>query len=173
MLGSRFGITGFGDDMSMLPRRGKCTLCGHDWDRVEEGWRTAGNIAGFAGREMRDLQKRLAQFQFCIDRVAEALGNVCCGGVDSSPEDQMADPHSTTRVLVDAVAKQRGLLLWALYHHQGGSSAIGQPIRQLFGMFEDDPLTAQQIMEGKVAAGFVERAVEDGDWKSRPDGGPA
>ncbi len=52
---------------------------------------------------IRDLQQRVDQFQFCINRVAEALGNVCCGGVDSSPEDQMADPHSTTRVLVDAI----------------------------------------------------------------------
>lgn len=50
---------------------------------------------------------KVAQFQFCINRVAEALGNVCCGGVDSSPEDQMADPYSTTRVLVDAIDRLR------------------------------------------------------------------
>ena len=55
--------------------------------------------------EIEDLRTRLDQFQFCINLVAEALGNVCCGGVDSSPEDQLADPHSTTRVLCDAIAK--------------------------------------------------------------------
>jgi hypothetical protein len=49
------------------------------------------------------LGTRVGQFQFCIDRVAEALGNVCCSGVDSSPKDQLADPHSTTRVLCDAI----------------------------------------------------------------------
>ena len=51
------------------------------------------------------LETRISQFQFCINRVAEALGNVCCGGVDSSPENQLSDPHSTTRVLCDAIAK--------------------------------------------------------------------
>ena len=49
------------------------------------------------------LGSRVGQFQFCINRVAEALGNVCCGGVDSSPEEQLADPDSTTRVLCDAI----------------------------------------------------------------------
>lgn len=69
-----------------------------------EYWKTrseAGNA--LAMKEVQDSQKRITQFQFCIDRVAEALGNVCCGGVDSSPEDQLADPHSTTRVLCDAI----------------------------------------------------------------------
>ena len=46
------------------------------------------------------------QFQFCINRAAETLGGVCCGGVDSSPEDQIADPNSTTRVLCDAITKE-------------------------------------------------------------------
>ncbi len=47
------------------------------------------------------------QFQFCIEQVALALGGVCCGGVDTSPEIQLSDPHSTTRVLVDAIKKLR------------------------------------------------------------------
>lgn len=58
------------------------------------------------------LETRVSQFQFCINRIAEALGNVCCGGVDSSPENQLADPHSTTRVLCDAIkALQRTIAL--------------------------------------------------------------
>ena len=48
------------------------------------------------------LLARIEQFQFCVDKVSQALG-VSGGGVDSSPEDQMADPHSTTRVLVDKI----------------------------------------------------------------------
>ena len=56
------------------------------------------------------LGTRISQFQFCINRIAEALGNVCCGGVDSSPEEQMADPHSTTRVLCDAITKLQKII---------------------------------------------------------------
>lgn len=72
---------------------------------------SAGSAGAAPETKQEMLQKRLGQFQFCIDRVAEALGNVCCGGIDSSPKDQMADPHSTTRVLLDAIErlKERGI----------------------------------------------------------------
>lgn len=44
----------------------------------------------------------------------------------------------------------RGALLWTLYHHQGGSSPIGQPIRALLGIGEHDRLTPDQIQEAKA-----------------------
>ena len=50
-------------------------------------------------------------------------------------------------------AQQRGLLLWTLYHHQGGSSTIGQPIRRLLGIGQYERMTAEQIKEGQIAAG--------------------
>ncbi|MHB0978437.1 MAG: hypothetical protein ACYC1K_03510 [Minisyncoccota bacterium] len=43
----------------------------------------------------------------------------------------------------------RGLLLWALYHHQGGSSVVGQPIRKVLGIGEYDHMTHEQIEEFK------------------------
>lgn len=46
-------------------------------------------------------------------------------------------------------ATMRGLLLWTLYHHQGGSSAVGQPIRKALGIGEHAHLTAEQITEAK------------------------
>lgn len=42
-----------------------------------------------------------------------------------------------------------GLLLWALYHHQGGKSEIGQPIRKLLGIGQFDNLTDEQIARAK------------------------
>lgn len=46
-----------------------------------------------------------------------------------------------------------GLLLWALYHHQGGSSPVGQPIRQALGIERHAHLTKRQIAWAKRAAG--------------------
>jgi len=44
------------------------------------------------------------------------------------------------------------LLLWVLYHHQGGSSHIGQPIRKALGIEPYADLTNAQIERGKFAA---------------------
>ena len=43
-------------------------------------------------------------------------------------------------------------LLWTLYHHQGGSSHIGQPIRKLLGIGQHDRMTPEQIERGKAFA---------------------
>ena len=73
-----------------------CYQCrAEHWEEIAEG-RAADKYA---------LHTRIEQFQFCINTVAAELG-VCCGGVDSSPQEQLSDPHSTTRVLVDAIAKR-------------------------------------------------------------------
>lgn len=52
----------------------------------------------------------------------------------------------------------RGLLLWTLYHHQGGSSDIGQPIRRALGIGQHDRLTDEQIAAGKSAAAMPANA---------------
>lgn len=44
-------------------------------------------------------------------------------------------------------------LLWTLYHHQGGSSHIGQPIRKLLGIGQHDRLTNEQIAQAKAFGG--------------------
>ena len=41
----------------------------------------------------------------------------------------------------------RAALVWVLYHHQGGSSPVGQPIRFALGMGAHEPLTPSQIGE--------------------------
>ena len=54
--------------------------------------------------------------------------------------------------LMREVEAMRALLLWTLYHHQGGSSDIGQPIRWALGIGQHDRMTDEQIAEGKAAA---------------------
>lgn len=51
-----------------------------------------------------------------------------------------------------AIERRDGLLLWALYHHQGGSSPVGQPIRRALGIGEHADLTPEQIARAKKAA---------------------
>ena len=48
--------------------------------------------------------------------------------------------------------RKRGLLLWSLYHHQGGNSEVGQPIRKELGIGQFDDLTEEQIKKAKDAA---------------------
>jgi Lar family restriction alleviation protein len=43
----------------------------------------------------------------------------------------------------------RGALLWVLWHHQGGSSAVGQPIRFALGMGQHERLSGAQVAEAK------------------------
>lgn len=48
-------------------------------------------------------------------------------------------------------ARQRGLLLWVLYHHQGGSSPVGQTIRRALGIGQFDHLTPEQVRAATIA----------------------
>lgn len=50
------------------------------------------------------------------------------------------------------VAELEGLLLWALYHAQGGSSPVGQPIRRYFGIGQHERMTDEQIARARAAA---------------------
>lgn len=52
--------------------------------------------------------------------------------------------------------KLRGLLLWALYNHQGANSTIGQPIRNALGIGQFDALTSDQIEKAQIAAGIID-----------------
>lgn len=55
---------------------------------------------------------------------------------------------------VEVVDHLRGLLMLALYHHQGGSSPVGQPIRRAFGIGAHDDMTPEQIAVAKAIAAF-------------------
>lgn len=44
----------------------------------------------------------------------------------------------------------RAALLWVLWHHQGGSSPVGQPIRFALGMGKHDRMTDAQVAEAKL-----------------------
>ncbi|MGL0786586.1 hypothetical protein [Xanthomonas translucens] len=55
----------------------------------------------------------------------------------------------------------RAAIAWVLWHHQGGSSAVGQPLRYALGMGDHEPLNDQRIAEAKRYASLVGAKTED------------
>lgn len=50
----------------------------------------------------------------------------------------------------DASANLVGLLLWSLWHHQGASSPVGQPIRRALKLDEHEHLTPEQVATARA-----------------------
>lgn len=55
----------------------------------------------------------------------------------------------------------RSALLWVLWHHQGGSSPVGQPIRYALGMDAHDRLSDYQVQEAKRWAELTNSETRD------------
>lgn len=78
-----------------------------------------------------------------ISRVVWGMAVVC------DPANECIDPDAST---IDHHPKRQQMedaLLWTLYHHQGSSSNIGQPIRRLLGIGQHDRLTDEQLEQAK------------------------
>ena len=55
----------------------------------------------------------------------------------------------------------RSALMWVLWHHQGGSSPVGQPIRYALGMGRHDPMNEIQVQEAKRWAALTRSESHD------------
>lgn len=55
----------------------------------------------------------------------------------------------------------RSALLWVLWHHQGGSSPVGQPIRYALGMGAHEHLSANRVQEAKRWAALAKAESND------------
>lgn len=125
--------------------------------QLPEGWWDEDQVQE-AQERIESLVQLIGQFDAAIRRVATALTGKACGGVDTgdniNPETGEPYGHGghTGWQLESEAKRMRGLLLWALYYHQGGSSEVGQPIRRFLGIGEYDHLTPEQIAEAKKAA---------------------
>lgn len=57
------------------------------------------------------------------------------------------------------------VLLWALWHHLGGCSSIGQPIRKFLGMGANERMTDEQLITAKAyPASVAEKRVISDSW---------
>ena len=54
----------------------------------------------------------------------------------------------------------RAAIAWVLWHHQGGSSPVGQPLRFSLGMGQHDRMTDHQIAEAKRFAEWAGATTE-------------
>lgn len=81
-----------------------------------------------------------------ISRVIWGMAVVC------DPSNECIDPDADCIEHHPMRQKIEAALLWTLYHHQGGSSHIGQPIRKLLGIDQHAHLTDEQIAEAKAFA---------------------
>lgn len=78
------------------------------------------------------------------------LCGACARGLEEKPEPVASDFTDTGRAA----------LLWVLWHHQGGSSPVGQPIRFALGMGADERLGDARIEEAKRWAALAGWSTE-------------
>ncbi|TGY35214.1 hypothetical protein [Stenotrophomonas maltophilia] len=64
----------------------------------------------------------------------------------------------------------RAAIAWVLWHHQGGSSPVGQPLRFALGMGQHDRMTDQQIAEAKRFAAWAGATTESFHRRSPAQG---
>ena len=64
---------------------------------------------------------------------------------DHDPEGWPAVQMKDITVMRKEIEDMQGLLLWALWHHQGGGSPVGQPIRKFMGIGQHDALLVGQV----------------------------
>lgn len=67
----------------------------------------------------------------------------------SAPADVAQDGDHPPLEPSSVSAQSRALLLNVLWHHQGGSSRAGQPIRRMLGISQHADLTGEQVAEAK------------------------
>lgn len=83
-----------------------------------------------------------------------SIGRVIMGmAVVSDPKNECIDPDADCIEHHPKRQQMESALLWTLYHHQGGSSHIGQPIRKLLGIGQYDRMTDEQIKQAKKFGG--------------------
>lgn len=82
-----------------------------------------------------------------IGRVIMGMAVVC------DPSNECIDPDADTIEYHPKRQQMEAALLWTLYHHQGGSSPIGQSIRKLLGIGQHDRMTDEQLAQAKAFGG--------------------
>lgn len=103
--------------------------------RIAAFWRVAPHTEG----TRLDYRKLFEEAAASLGAINEILG------ID---DDGCGSPIAS----IERVKHWKGLLLWALFHSQGSSSNVGQPIRSALGIDVHAPLTTEQVSTAREAA---------------------
>lgn len=96
-------------------------------------------------RLMFGLQKLLDKGS--LFRVVFGMAVIC------DPKNECIDPDADCIEHHPKRQQMESALLWTLWHHQGGSSHIGQPIRKILGIGQHERMTDEQIQQAKKFGG--------------------
>jgi hypothetical protein len=88
---------------------------------------------------------------------AARAGYVACMKLkaEAAPQAEQQATQAPAPAHAEFTDTARAALLWVLWHHQGGSSPVGQPIRFALGMGAHEHLNEHQIGEAKRWAGIT------------------
>ena len=80
------------------------------------------------------------------------------------------DPeHVSNEQVIYTAERQRDALIWVLWHHQGGSSSIGQPIRRLLEIAQHAHLTDEQYASARRFASTIGQNTSECPINGSPD----
>ncbi len=89
--------------------------------------------------------------------------NICCPDCDlgsACAGDTRQSVGESVEMSPEFTDTARAAIAWVLWHHQGGSSPVGQPLRFSLGMGQHDRMTDQQIAEAKRFAAWAGATTE-------------
>jgi len=103
------------------------------------------NLYDFMHTAFNPMTSQQDQIEISLDLARKACGyrHIAAGAV--APPAVVEPPELSP----DFTDTARAALLWVLWHHQGGSSPVGQPIRFALGMGQHDRLNDHQLAEAK------------------------
>jgi len=102
----------------------------------------AGHIAAITGVDIGEHSSANCPWQNAIE-AAEAY-----------------QPAQAVEMSPDFTDTARAAIAWVLWHHQGGGSPVGQPLRYSLGMGQHDRMTDPQIAEAKRFAAWAGATTE-------------
>lgn len=79
------------------------------------------------------------------EQVADVLDRARALEADHDPDSWPAVQMRDITLMSTEIEAMQGLLLWVLWHHQGASSPVGQPIRKFMGIGPHEALTVGQV----------------------------
>lgn len=85
----------------------------------------------------------------CVALLADMGGEHADAAIDDAMLAAAPQAPTPDEMSPDFTDKARAALLWVLWHHQGASSPVGQPIRFALGMGQHDRLNDHQLREAK------------------------